>query len=440
MAQRLGRRPMWGPLTYAHAYGMSTPTFTKPHFRLPGGRPFHLLLTSLAVSSCGDWLYNVALLAFVYDRTRSAAWLAATTAARVAPLVVLGPIGGVLADRWDRRRLIIASDLSRAVAMIALAIVAATSMPVVLAALLAALATAAGVVQPPSVAACTPRLVVADELQRANAIRAAIGQGSIVAGPALGAVLLGLSSPAVAIALNAATFLASAVAITAIGRSPAFVPSRENRGSLRLGQELRDGAQALREAPAAVRLVAADMLCSATYGLLTVTLVLVSMRVGTGTGGYGLLLGMFGLGGVVGATVVGKLDAPALWRRMLLVALGLVAVAVAALGLVHSLAVAIVLSMAGGGGMIVAEVLSETALGQMLDDAVLARAYGLVLPASVSGIVIGSLVAGPLVAWVGATDSFLVAGLGLALASALLLRRPLDDTGAPAVVVPAPAM
>src|SRR6478672_13709045 len=95
--------------------------------RLPGGRPFHLLITSLAVSSCGDWLYNVALLAFVYERTRSATWLAVTTAARVAPIVVLGPIGGVLADRWDRRRLIVASDLSRAVAMIALAIVAATS-------------------------------------------------------------------------------------------------------------------------------------------------------------------------------------------------------------------------------------------------------------------------------------------------------------------------
>jgi predicted MFS family arabinose efflux permease len=313
-------------------------------------------------------------------------------------------------------------------------------MPVALAALLAALSTAAGIVQPPCVAACTPRLVVADELQRANAFRAAIGQGSIVAGPALGAVLLGLSSPAVVIALNAASFLASAAAITAIGGSPAFVPSREDGGPLRLGQELREGAQALRGAPAAVQLVVADMLCSATYGLLTVTLVLVSMRVGTGTGGYGLLLGMFGIGGVVGATVAGKLDAPALWRRMLLVALGLVAVAVAALGLVHSLAAAIVLSLAGGGGMIVAEVLSETALGRMLDDAVLARAYGLALPASLSGIVIGSLVAGPLVASVGVTATFLVAGGGLALASGLVLRHPLEDTSAPAVVVPAPAM
>ncbi|HEV7174411.1 MAG TPA: MFS transporter, partial [Solirubrobacteraceae bacterium] len=138
--------------------------------------------------------------------------------------------------------------------------------------------------------------------------------------------------------------------------------------------------------------------------------------------------------------IAGKLDAPALWRRMLLVALGLVAVAVAALGLVHSLAAAIVLSLAGGGGMIVAEVLSETALGQMLDDAVLARAYGLALPASLSGIVLGSLVAGPLVASVGVTATFLLSGLGLALASALILRRPLADTDAPAVAMPVPAM
>ena len=419
---------------------MSTPTFTKPHIRLPGGRPFHLLLTSLAVSSCGDWLYNVALLAFVYGRTHSPTWLAITTSARIVPIVILGPIGGVLADRWDRRRLIIASDLSRAVVMIGLAIVAATGMPVALAALLAAVSTAAGIVQPPCVAACTPRLVAAEELQRANATRAAIGQGSIVAGPALGAVLLGLSSPAVVIALNAASFLASAAAISAIGRSPAFVPSREQGESLHLLREIRDGARALHEAPAAMRLVAADVLGSGAYGLLTVTLVLVSMRVGAGTGGYGLLLGMFGIGGVVGATVAAKLDAPALWRRMLLVALALVAVAIAGLGLVHSLAAAIVLSVAGGGGMIVAEVLSETALGRMLDDGVLARAYGLALPASLSGIVIGSLVAGPLVASLGVTATFLVAGAGLALASGLLLRHPLADSGTVAVIVPAPAM
>ena len=149
---------------------------------------------------------------------------------------------------------------------------------------------------------------------------------------------------------------------------------------------------------------------------------------------------MFGIGGVVGAVVAGKLDSPEMWRRMLLVALGLVAMAIAALGLVHSLVAAIVVSLAGGGGMIVAEVLSETALGRMLDDSVLARAYGLAIPASLSGIVIGSLIAGPLVATVGVTDTFLVAGLGLALAGGLVLRHPLRDSRAGSVVVPAPAM
>ena len=100
---------------------------------IPGGRPFALLLSSLAVSSCGDWLYNVALLAFVYQRTGSPTWVAITTAARVIPMVALGPLGGVLADRCDRRRLIIASDLTRGALMVALAGVAAAGLPIVLA-------------------------------------------------------------------------------------------------------------------------------------------------------------------------------------------------------------------------------------------------------------------------------------------------------------------
>ena len=55
---------------------------------------FRRLLASLAVSQAGDWLYNLALLAFVYERTHSSAWLGLTTAARVLPIVVCGPLGG----------------------------------------------------------------------------------------------------------------------------------------------------------------------------------------------------------------------------------------------------------------------------------------------------------------------------------------------------------
>src|SRR4051812_50223279 len=84
-------------------------------------RPFRRLLTALAVSQAGDWLYNVALLAFVYERTDSPAWVAATTAVRVVPVVLLGPLGGVLADRYDRRRVMVGSDTVRALCMLGLA-------------------------------------------------------------------------------------------------------------------------------------------------------------------------------------------------------------------------------------------------------------------------------------------------------------------------------
>ena len=66
-------------------------------------RDLRILLTGQTASDAGDWLYNVALLALVYDRTGSSTWLGVDHRRPVLPLVVLGPLGGVLADRLDRR-------------------------------------------------------------------------------------------------------------------------------------------------------------------------------------------------------------------------------------------------------------------------------------------------------------------------------------------------
>jgi MFS family permease len=378
---------------------------------------FRLLLSSLAVSSLGDWMYNVALLAFVYERTESPTWLAVTTAVRILPIVVLGPIGGVIADRYDRRRVIIAFDL-----------------PVVLAPLLAGVATLASAAHPPAVAASTPRLVDASALQRANAARVAVGQAAIVAGPAVGAAVLAVSTPAVAIFVNAATFLVSVALVAAIPAGPAFRPANEGQ-PVHLLADLRDGVDALRGAPAALRMIGADVVCSAVYGILTVTLVLVAGRVGAGPGGYGLLIGAFGVGGLIGAAVAGRLDG-AQWRRTLAVALVLVGLPVAALGLAQTLWVALALGLVGGTGAVVAEILSETALPRLVDDEVLARAYGLALPAALSGIVVGSLIGGPLVALLGLSGALVTTGAGVLVLAFVLLRRPLNV----AAPLPVPAV
>jgi MFS family permease len=402
-------------------------------FHLPGGRQFRLLITSLAVSSCGDWLYNVALLAIVFERTHSATWLALTTAARVLPVVVLGPLGGVLADRYDRRRVMIASDLARALLMVALAGVAAAGLPIILAPAIAAAATAASVPQAPCVAACTARFVSDGELQRASVARATVGQTAVIVGPALGALVLLVASPAAAILINGLTFLVSAAAIAAIPAGQAFRPggAETDAGAAGVLANIRVGARALHGAPTAIRLVLADVIGSAVYGLLTVTLVLVARRVGAGTGGYGLLLGAFGAGGVIGAILTARIEATTRWRRTLACALTLVGVTLAALGVAPTLISVLALALLGGGGMMVGEVLSETALPRVLEDAVLARAYGLVFPASIGGIVAGSLLAGPVVSLLGLTGALVAAGAAVLVAAALLLHRPLYLTVAP---------
>lgn len=405
---------------------------------LPGGRPFRVLIVALAVSSLGDWLYNVALLAFVYDRTQSATWVALTTASRVAPIVVLGPIGGMIADRADRRVLMIGSDAVRAAIMVLLAAVAVTGLPVVLAPLLAAAATAAATVNLPCVAASTARMVPGEELARANALRAAINQGAVVVGPALGALMMVATTPALAILLNGLTFVVSAAALLSLGARAVFAAPRSTDDRVdrpSVVAEILAGARALRGAPTAVRLIAADTLCSAVYGMVTVTFVLVSRRFGAGSGAYGLLLAAYGVGGVFGANLVGRLVEPSRWRTTLTFALLAVATSLLAVGTALSLTQALMAAVLGGGGLVVGEVLSDSALPVLLDDSVLGRAYGLALPVSIGGIAVGSLLAGPLVAVAGTTGAFAVAAATVIAVCGLLVRRPLV---APAPVVHAP--
>ena len=135
---------------------------------------FRFLLAGLAVSQIGDWLYNLALVALVYQRTGSLMWAGVATGARVVPMVVLGPVGGVIADRFDRRRVMVVSDLLRLLLMLGLALVAVTGLPIVFAPVIAALATAAGTPYLACVSGSTPRLVRDGDLPGANAARSAV--------------------------------------------------------------------------------------------------------------------------------------------------------------------------------------------------------------------------------------------------------------------------
>ena len=399
-------------------------------------RNLRVLFGGLVASQAGDWLYNLALLAFVYERTGSTAWVGITTAARILPEVALGPIGGVLADRYDRRLVMIASDVLRAAAMGALAVVALTGAPAILAPLLAAVCTAAGAAYPQCVVAVMPRLVGAGDLAAANAARIGITSLCVIAGPALGAALLLLSSTAVVFAVNGATFLIGAAVVTALPREalrrPAFAVE-EVHASIRA--DLAVGWRALREQPDALALVGADVVSSAIYGALTVLFVLVGERLGLGAAGYGYLLSALGVGGVLSAGLAHRAASSDRPRRALVVAAAAIGVSLVVFTLSGSLAVAIVLAAAIGAGLFATEVVADTTLQRSLHPAVFARAYGLAVPACVAGIAAGALVAPPCVAVIGLNGTLaLTGGLVLAYAAAAFAQpqpAPALETACP---------
>jgi predicted MFS family arabinose efflux permease len=390
---------------------------------------FRWLLSALAVSQIGDWLYNLALVVLVYDRTHSAAWAGVTTAARVVPVVALGPLGGVLADRFDRRRIMIVSDLARMGLMVLLAAVAAARLPILLAPLIAAAATTATAPYLPCVAAVTPRVVDDADLPGANAARSAVAGLGIIIGPALGGLLLLLGSPAFAFALNAVTFGLSALTLLAIRADGAFATRRAPGQPAGLFREIAEGAAALRAHPAALRLVGADIMCSTLYGTQTVLLLIVSRGLGLGAQGYGYLFAAIGVGGLLGTALAGRASRGSRPRLVLAGALLAAGLPTMLLAVTHWPAAAIVLTGLTGMGALLVEIMTDTGLQRMLDQDVFGRAYGLAIPASLGGIVAGSLIAPVLANTLGGSGALVAVGGAVLAYAALVLRTPATSRG-----------
>src|SRR6185437_6287366 len=401
--------------------------------------PFRRLLAGLAVSQIGDWLYNVALVTLVFERTHSALWAGVAAAARVVPVVVLGPVGGVIADRFDRRLVMVASDVLRLAMMVLLAIVATTHLPIVIVPLIAAAATVVASPYLPCAAAVTPVLVPDADLPGANAARSAVTSLGVIIGPAIGGVLLLLGSPWLAFAANAVTFGLSALAVLAIPANPAFRPATAASGAGSderpewpngVLRDVADGARVLRTHPQVLQLVGADLICSLVYGMLTILLLGVAMQANLGMHGYGYLFAGLGAGALAGTALAGHALRCPHPRAVLLAALGAVGLPVMALALVHWGPAALVLIALVGTGSILVEVITETSLQRTLAPEVFGRADGLALPASRAGIVVGSLIAPLLTDALGAKGALVACGAA-AVAYGVAISLP----GEPQVVV-----
>ena len=172
-----------------------------------------MLFGAALISLTGSWSYSVALATFAFERTHSLTVVGAASLARFIPALLLSAYGGVIAERFERVRVLITSDLCAFATQGALTVVAATGGPVWLALVLAALTQCVTVVYSPATAALIPQIAGEEDLAAANAFDGLMQNLVVAIGPAVGALLLMLGSPQYAFAVNAASFAFSAALI-----------------------------------------------------------------------------------------------------------------------------------------------------------------------------------------------------------------------------------
>ncbi len=400
-------------------------------------RDLRRLLTGQIISNSGSWAYNVALAAFLYDRTHSAAWVAAGTLGRFVPSLLLSAYGGVVAERFERVALMTWVNVVATIVQAALAAVIVAGGPVGLALVLAAATSIVGLPYQPAVAAVIPQVVGEDDLAAANGASATIDNLVVVVGPALGAVLLIAAGPGAVVVVNAASFAVAALVVRTIRvrSKPSDVTAGGRAGALR---QVADGFKAVLGSGAAALFVGFSVVASFVYGTDTVLFVAVSSsQLHTGTSGYGYLLAGLGVGGLAGATVLNRIAAKPRLAYWIVGAMGVYCLPTALLVVVHSPLVAFAIEAVRGAGTLVVDTLAITALQRSVPRDMVARVFGAFFALVIGAISLGALVA-PLVLRAGLHPALLVFGLGVPLVCLLglpALRRNDDAIAAGAAIL-----
>ena len=342
-----------------------------PHFR-------RLWLADM-ISLLGDWAGRLALTVLVLERTGSPAWAAAVTAVSLAGFVGIGQVLATLADRHGRIAVMLVADVARAALFFAMLI----SMPV---GGLLVLAFLAGLATPPfeaARAAATPDLVPEDRYPDALALAGISVQASLVVGYALGGLLLTVVSPSTAIALNACTFLVSAVMLLGLRHTAAAQPAE---GRTSITRSLGDGASIL----IGDRMVRRALVIVSVTGLLgTVDEALVvpyADGIGLGDGVLGLLAAAVPIGTLVATAAIatGTRDHHVLLRNAGLCGMATAALAAPLFWLEASGAGAFLAFMVAGG-MFAVSIPTNAVIGLRLSRDNRASAMGIAV-----GILMGS--------------------------------------------------
>jgi MFS family permease len=378
-------------------------------------------------SAAGASIGSIVVVWLVYYATRSPIAISLLGIVQFLPTLFFGLVAGALIDRWDRRRLMVACDVARAVCFGALALYvlfygASTAVLIGVVFAVAVFSTAFR----PATNATIPRILPASDLTDGNGL---LQGGSTIAsfiGSPIGGVLVVTVGAVLGLAVNALTFAVSGamiflMVIPAARKSPSEGPATRTS----LLSEVGDGLRYLRSQRALLNItitaMGANFFLSIWGGF---TVIYVADQLHQGATGFGIMVAASTVGFAIGALLPGRLrtgNAPGLW---LTATWGLAGLFIIGLALTSTLPLAIALSVAVGAFLSIGNTTFLSGVQKEVPDEFLGRYFAMDEAGSYAMIPAGIAVGGLLVLLIEISRTYLIAGVGATLIDLLLLGSP----------------
>jgi MFS family permease len=389
-------------------------------------RNYRLFFTGQLVSVIGTWMQDTALPWLILSLTHSPVYVGALVFARFAPFMIFGLFSGVLADRFDNRRVVMVTQASSMVVAAVLAALAFAGVDVVWPYFVLAFCGGAALVfDAPNRHALTFRLVGRDELPNAIALNSSLFNAGRVIGPALGGVLIAAFGVGWCFALNSLSFLAVLAALALMRASDLYPVERSKRAS----GAIREGLAYVRRTPAVLVVIAITAVVGGLgFNFRVLLPVLSSETLHASAAVFGVLFASFGAGALVGALWTAARGS-ASWRALFVGAAGFNG-ALILLAPVRNAVIAAVLLFCVGLCFSVWTSNSQSIIQLTSPDALRGRVLGLYLFVFAGLAPIGGLLAGVL-ADIGGTELALAAAGGAGLAATLWAAARLRDVKLP---------
>jgi MFS family permease len=391
-------------------------------------RNYRLFFVGQLVSVSGTWMQMIALAWFVADHTRSPIAVGVLAFCRFIPFTLFGLVAGVLADRFDNRRLVMTTQAGAMVVSVTLTVLALTgATPLWAIYLLAALGGTATVFDAPGRQSLTFQMVGRDELPNAVALNATLFNASRIVGPAIAGIVIAAGGTAACFLINSVSFLAVLGAL-ALMRPAELQPIDRGEARLTMIRGVREGlSYARRTRVVWVTLVITTVLSTLGFNFNVLVPVLARETLNAGPAVFGSLSAAFGAGALGGALLTATIGR-ASWKTML-VGTGGFGLSVLVLAPLTVVPAAAALLFAAGVCFILWNSNTQSILQLNAPDQLRGRVMSLFLFAFAGLGPLGALVAGWL-AHVGGTQlAFTVGGgAGLAMAALGWWKSPFRET------------